>query len=391
MIDHLFIKNYKAFDRKNVPLDKFTLLIGTHDSGKTSILESLDLFFNHNMNQNYVREKDKDVIVEVHINDNRYRKVFSPPFFEINYSKCIGDMYEINHIKYLYVKNDINNAKLLNDILSVNMTKKLDAEELQKTVKVFDYIDGIIGNTNYPPFKISTRYEMAVPKDLSFTKKEYTRIIQNITYQHLIIGIDNFEDNFITDGLRQITTFSYQTIFTTNNHDIVNQFDYFVHALYKDDIVHEFDTVRKHLSINNNKTYLLVEGKYDVAWFEQALRLLNKQDKYRVIPCGGYGNIEYVNKQLQKEGFKTIVITDGDVDSDNSLKRDVIELYADLDYINSRFNTDFKEIPKSKVTFFKKIKVKDDIVKKVLSSWARKRLKRDSDFVNEFKEILRLN
>lgn len=388
MLDHLFIKNYKAFDRKNIPLDKFTLFIGTNDSGKTSILEALDLFFNQRLNQDYIRDTNKDVIVEIHINDSRYRKVWSAPRFDLDYSKCIGDMYDINHIKYLYVPREINNAKLLNDIMSINLAKKLDTIELQKAVKVFDYIDGTLGNSNYPLFRVNTEYEMMIPGDVQFTKDEYTNIISNITYQYLIIGIDNFEINFNTEGLKKITKYSYQTLFTTKDKSVIHNFDYFVHALYKDDIVHEFETVRSQISDSNSKTYLLVEGKYDVAWFEQALRLLDKQDQFRVIPCGGFGNIEYVNKQLQKEGLKTIVVTDGDTKFDNALKRDVIELYADLDYVNKRFNTSFKKMPESKITFFKAIKVKDDIVKKVLSSWARKRLEKDSDFVQELNIIL---
>lgn len=391
MIDHIFIKNYKAFDRKNIPLDKFTLLIGTNDSGKTTVLDALDLFFNNRLNQDYIREKDKDVVVEVHIDDERYRKVYTSPTFELDYSACIGDMFDINHIKFLYVKKEINNPKLLNDIMSINLTKKLDVEELQKAVKVFDYIDGTLGNSAYPLFKVDTTYEMAVPKGVSFSKTDYTNIISNITYQYLIIGIDNYEDNFLVEGLNKLTTFTYQTLFTTNEQTVIDDFDYFVHALYKDDVVTEFETIRKQVSTKTPKRYLLVEGKYDVAWFEQGVKLLNAQDKYRVIPCGGSGNIEFIEKQLQKEGFKTIVITDGDTHSKTSLKRDIIELYANLDYVNSRFATNFKEMPKSKRVFFKAINVKDDIVKKILSSWARKRLEADSEFVLELEAILENN
>lgn len=389
MIDHLFIKNYKAFDKQNIPLDKFNLLIGAHHSGKTTILEALDLFFNGNLNQDFIRNRDKDVVVEIHVDDERYRKTYSPPDFYPNFKKCIGDMLNINHIKYLYIKKNIDNSKLLNDILTINLTKKLDTMELQKAVRVFDYIDGILGNSNYPIFMYDNRFEMNINKDIQFKKEDYSRVISNITYQYLIIGIDNFEDNFDTEGLKEITQFSYQTIFSTNKKQIVNSFDYSVHALFKEDIVEDFETVRKLTSDTNHKTYLLVEGKYDVAWFEQALRLLELNNQYRVIPCGGFGNIEFINKQLKKEGFKTIVITDGDVEFEHALQREVIELYADLDYINARFKTDFKVIPKSKWQFFKKIKVKDDIVKKVLSSWARKKLEKDSDFVKELDVILK--
>ena len=41
MIDHIFIKNYKAFERINIPLNKNTLFIGTNASGKTTILRIL--------------------------------------------------------------------------------------------------------------------------------------------------------------------------------------------------------------------------------------------------------------------------------------------------------------------------------------------------------------
>lgn len=391
MIDHLFIRNYRAFDRKNIPLDKFTLLIGAQDSGKTSVLDALDLFFNDKFNHEYVRDKSKDVVIEIHVDDLRYRKTYKSPNYEMDYSKCIGDMFDINHIKFLYVKKEINNAKLMNDILSVNLTAKLTASDLEKAVKVFDYIDGTIGNTNYPMFKIDTKYEMAIPPSIKFTKDEYTRIISNTTYQYLIVGIDNFEENFNVEGLQNITQFSYQTLFTTNDQAVIDRFDYFVHALFKEDIFQEFETIRKQVSSNKDKTYLLVEGKYDVGWFEQALRLLELQQDYRVIPCGGFGNIEYVKKQLHKEGFKTITVTDGDVVFDNSLKREIIELYADLDYVNKRFRTSFKVMPKSKIQFFKKIYVKDDIVKKVLSSWARKKLTISSEFVLELKNILTNN
>lgn len=386
MIDHLFIKNYKAFDRQNIPLDRNTLFIGASNSGKSTILQALDLFFNHNLEVELIREKNKDVVVEVHIDDERYRKVWSPPEYRLNFTKCIGDMFAINHIKYLHVPKQVDDAKLLNDIMTVNLARNFSSEELAKAVKVFDYIDGIVGNTNYPLFKIDTKYQMNINKDFTLTRKDYTTLISNINYQYTIIAIDNYEENFDIDEIHKITQYSYQTLFTTKQKDVVDHYDYFVQPLFKEDIA-DIETVRNLVS-RNHKTYLLVEGKYDVSWFEQALKLLDLYNDYRVIPCGGSGNIEYIEKQLNKENFKTITITDGDVKKQHSLKREVIELYADLEYVNKRFGTNFKEMPKSKIAFFKRISVKDDIVKKILSSWARKKLDKDSDFVLEVKNIL---
>jgi predicted ATP-dependent endonuclease of OLD family len=386
MIDHIFIKNYKAFERENIPLDKFSLLIGSNNSGKTTVLEAMNLFFNTKIQKECIRDTKKDVVIEIHINEERYRKTYSPPTYNINYEKCIGDMFDINHIKFLYIPKQIDNKDLLNNILSINYTQKTTPVEQAKIVKIFDYIDGQLGNSNYPLFSIQTDIKMDIKEDIDFTKEQYTTMLSNITYPYLIIGIDNVEDNFDLESIRRMTKYSYQTLFTTNDNSISKEFDYTVHALYRENIKEEFDTVLK--VVNNHKKYILVEGKYDVAWFEKALHLLDLYEQYRVIPCGGFGNIQYVKKQLNKEGFKTIVITDGDVDFDNALQKDVIELYGDVDYINSRFGTKFHTLPEKKYEFFKQIKVKDDIVKKVLSSWARKHLTLENVFVQELQSIL---
>ena len=313
MIDHIFIKNYKVFERENIPLDKNTLFIGTNASGKTTILEALDLFFNNVFHFEYVRNIEEDIVIEIHINDERYRKVYKSPEYNIEFSKCIGDMYEINHIKYLYVPKHIYAAKLLNDILSINLSIDTKTIDQGKVFRVFDYLDGILGNNPYNLFMINTKYEMNINDDVSFTKDEYTKIISNITHQQTIIGIDNFEDNFELKALKEICEYSYQTIFTSKQKDVVRSFDYSVKALYKEDIKNELDTITKVFEKNHQKKLLLVEGKYDVAWFEKGLSLLGEFKNYRVIPCGGYGNIQYVREQLEKEGYKTITITDGDV------------------------------------------------------------------------------
>jgi len=258
MIDHIYIKNYKAFQKENVVLDKHTLLIGPYDSGKTTVLEALDLFFNQVLRRDYIRDMDQDVIVELHINDKRYRKVYSPPEFYINYQQCIGDMFEINHIQYLYIKKSIHNPKLLNDILSINLTTKLDSNTQARIFKVSDYIDGILGNSNYKIFQTDMNYQMNIDEDIHFTKEDYTRILSNITYQYLVIGIDNVEANFDIESLDKITKYTYQTIYTTNDAKIVKTYDYYVSTLYKGNKNDDFDTIKKRLTNKTKKIYLLV-------------------------------------------------------------------------------------------------------------------------------------
>ena len=387
MIEHIFIKNYKAFRKENIPLDKHTLLIGSNKTGKTTVLEALDLFFNHEFKKEYVLDQQKDVAVEIHINETRYRKTFSPPHYLINYKKCIGDLFDINYLKYLYIPTSIHNPKLLNDILTINMSDKISPEMQAKVSKVSDYIDGVTGNSNYKIFRIAPKFEMMIKENLSYSKEEYTKMVSNITYPHLIVGIDNYEINFQKEALADILKYSYQTIFTTNEKKIVKTYDYHIKALYKGDKTSDYETIQKRL--HSGKKYLLVEGKYDVAWFERALELLQKDDEYSVIPCGGSGNIAFVKEQLEKENYQTITITDGDTKKKGSLEKDIIELYADKQYINNRFNTNFSEMPTSKNVFFKHINVKDDVVKSVLSRWAKKNLTNDHQFVKEVSELLK--
>lgn len=383
LIEHIFIKNYKAFEKENIPLDKHTVLIGTNASGKTTLLEALDLFFNHQMRRDYIRKTDEDIIIELHIDEKRYRKVYSPPEYNLNFSQCIGNMFEINHLQYLYIPERISNSKLLNDILSINMTKELNATEQTRIYKVSDYIDGIVGNSNYQLFEYKTIVQMNINEELEFTQADYARIVSNITYRYLILGIDNVEQNFDIQALHQITKYTYQTIYSSNDKELMKTPDYYVSALYKGDKNNDFDTIKKRLLSKQQTTYVLVEGKYDVNWFETAIKLLGMQDSYTVIPCGGYGNITFVKHQLEKEGYQTIAFTDGDTKNSSSLSKDVIELYADLSYINHRFNTQFSKMPTSKQQLFKAIHVKADVVKNILSRWAKKYLTKDHPFVQE--------
>jgi hypothetical protein len=389
MIEHIYIKNYKAFNRENVPLNKKTLLIGTHQTGKTTIFEALDLFFHHRLNHQYIRDNKIDVVVEIHVNEERYRKVFSPPSYELNFKKCIGNMMDINAIQYLYIPSTIDTAKLLNDILTINMTSHVSSQEQTNIHKVSDYIDGILGNNNYNLFRAVSIYQMDIKHPPQFSKEELNRILSNITYQNVILGIDNIELNFDPREIDSMTKYMYQTIFSTAEKTLLKNDQYSVSALYKGSKVDDFDTIKKRLYPSFEKIYLLVEGKYDVAWFETALKLLQLENKYLVIPCGGSGNITFIEEQLHKEGHQTITITDGDTHKENALQKEVIELYADPAYINHRFHTNFDKLPTRKHTFFKHFSVKDDVVKAVLSRWAKKFLTVDHEFVQEVRTILK--
>lgn len=388
MISHLFIKNFKAFKKESIVLGEHTLLIGTNKSGKTSVLEALDVFFNDTLSIDQIRNKTQEVVIECLINDKRYRKTFSPPHFLLNVEKIIGHFREINHLRFFYLKETPYQAlDFMNKYLNLHVPKPSITSH-----------DAIL--KQYPAFSEKTQTVHAFTNQVTLVqfkkgetikslKKFRTSVLMHHDHQDTILGIDRMHNHIEYGNLNQVLRRFYQSVITTNRQYIANEYPYTITPLYKTDVIKEVTTLTESFNQSIQKRFLLVEGKYDVPWFEKALRLLGKEKYYRVLPCGGYGNITFIKAQLIKAGYKTITITDGDVSgNDYQLNKEVIELYADKHFINRYFNTTFKTLPNSKYAFFNHIKLKDDVVKKVLSSWAMHHLKKDSSFVNELASIL---
>jgi hypothetical protein len=270
----------------------------------------------------------------------------------------------------------------MKELLRVNMHKQVRDVFEDTLLKAYDYLDCDLGKEKVSFTRIDLDLELDAKEEYT-SKEEMTKILKNVNYKNTIVGIDHFEDHFDSAFAKVLLNYFFQSIVTTKEADLIADYPYHIQALYKDDVIEESDTTLRLSHNQYDKTMLLVEGKYDVAWYEKALKLLNKYQDYRVIPCGGYGNIPYVKEQLNKAGFKTIIVTDGDTKQKTSLKREIIELYADVDFVNQKFHTDFRRMPTNKWRLFKSINAKDDVIKKVLSSWAKNHLSKDSEFVQE--------
>ncbi len=384
MISHIFIKNYRAFKKNTIVLGNHTLLIGTHNSGKTSVLSALDVFFNHTLERAHVRNKKHDVVIEINIDNIRYRKVFSPPNYTFNAHKAIGDFTKIKHLTYLFFPEKPNPYEhFINQC--AQLTLPIKTHQVQINSPLFfenkhHYYEKTLSYINY---------RLKTPLKKATQKQQQVDLIDQLPLNHTIIGVDRLTNTFPHKAFQSVIEKTYQTVMISNQKQVINTFDHHIEPLYKSHIKEEIDTITETVSKNYRKTFILVEGKYDVPWFEKALNLLGKTTQYRVLPCGGHGNIQFVHNQLQKADFKTIIITDGDLPNQGYvLKRDVIEMYAELDILTHRFNANFKTIPDTKKAFFKAIPHRDDIVKEVLSSWARNHLHIDNPFVQELKDIL---
>lgn len=389
MIDSIGIRNYKAFVDQTFVLGHHTMFIGTHASGKTTILEALDAFFNHELRIEAVRNKQKDVVIDIHVQPNHYRKVFSPPHYVLNIEKSSKNLAALNDFVYLYMpKKPYPIDYFQNQCLSLYYTVCLSQNANAKIHKYFDAtIDPVISHANITTLFTSTHQLTAYQlKTMRF------EMIPNLEDKKLLLGVDEVEKSFRFEDYKKIMTRVRQVFFVSKQKRFINDFDHTLHPLYKSDIQKELDTLTTPLIHSKKKPFLLVEGKTDVPWFESALDILNKFSNYRVLPCGGYGNITFVNQQLKKAAFRTLVITDGDMEGHQTyyrLKKDVIEMYTDIEYLNEHFHTKFKASPKTKKQLFKALNEIDDVVKRKLAAYATHYLYKAHPFVKEVQAIIK--
>ncbi len=311
MIDALSIRNYKAFLDKTIVLGHHTMFIGTHASGKTTILEALDVFFNHAIKYQHIRNKQKDVVIDIHIVTDHYKKVFSPPHYTLNLEKSSQNLAKLKDYLYLYMPK-----------------KPYPIEYFKNQCLSFYYNACLSENANLTHCKnaplIFQRTQIMhlnkYPKDLppQALKSLRFKTMPELKSKRLLLGVDEVEKSFHFKDYKPLMEKVAQVFFVSKQKRFINDFEYTLHPLYKADIQKELDTLTTPLTQSKRKPFILVEGKTDVPWFEKALDLLNKFGEYRVLPCGGYGNITFVNQQLKKANFRTLVITDGDMLSEHS-------------------------------------------------------------------------
>ena len=76
MIEQIYIKNFKAFEKMSIPIDKHNILNGENDAGKSTVLQALDIFFNQEkVDKSFVRDLTQPVEIGILVNKNFYKKI----------------------------------------------------------------------------------------------------------------------------------------------------------------------------------------------------------------------------------------------------------------------------------------------------------------------------
>lgn len=424
VLENLFIKNFKAFEKETIPLDNHNIFIGENDSGKTTILQALDIFFNQEkVEKTFVIDDSKSVEIGVLVNNKQYKKVYKGPTFKEVGAEAVGNFNEIEHLRFIYIPMNSYDPKSLINQLAIAKAIRMTGSELLEQLKlisqdainqVVNNIDQelliinhnnteIIGTENFKydgaiKFNISTQGIPVEARGSGFQKNLMYALLVGNDYDNVILGVDEIENSLSINNcsslLHELHSRIGQTLITTHSRKILEIKGLArPYPLFSDThITRTLEELLCSLDKTNEKKYLLVEGKFDIPWFETALNLLNLSDNYIVLPGGGHNNIDVLKDRLQNLGKTCLTIKDGDTQAERTLVKECIELYTPLSYLNTICEPNLPNAPVTKIDFFNNLVIPNlrdsDSVKRIISMNTNNFLNIDSGFVIEVKSII---
>lgn len=422
MIESIYIKNFKAFEKETFMLNKDNLLIGENDSGKSTILQALDIFFNQDkIDKVFVRNQKEAVKIGVMFNGEFYWKEYSGASFKLSgYSDNISDLEIIRYIyipvstydvKKLIMQLSTAKALSMTDEDTINKLKKISNDAVNEVISTIDKELIVVDNTKTI---IEGKEDLKYDKALSFSVNSngvpvesrgsgyqknlmYALLVGN-TYDNVILGIDEIENSLSINNaqkiINQLQNKFGQTIFSTHSKGImeaVGNSNINLLPLYTANDKSLYELLDA-LDNTDKKSFIIVEGKYDLPWYKKTISLLNELDKYIILPGGGCSNIKILKTELENLGKKCLCIADGDTNEEFKIAKDCIELYTPLEDLNNILDTNLDRVPETKNDFFKEPIVNnergEDTVKSKLSSKVNYFLKEDNPLVTEVKIIL---
>ena len=422
VIESIYINNFKAFEKETFMLNKDNLLIGENDSGKSTILQALDIFFNQDkIDKAFVRNQKDSVKIGIMFNGEFYWKEYSGSSFKLSgYSDNISD---IDIIRYVYIPVSTYDVKKLitqlatakaismTDEDTINKLKKISNDAVNEVISAIDKDLIVVDNTKTI---IEAKEDLKYDKALSFTVNSkgipvesrgsgyqknlmYALLVGNI-YNNVILGIDEIENSLSINNaqkmINQMQNKFGQTLFSTHSKRImeaVGNSNINLLPLYTGNDKSLYELLDA-IDNTDKKVFIIVEGKYDLPWYKKAISLLNKSDKYIVLPGGGCTDIKVLRTELENLGKKCICIADGDSNEEYKITKDCIELYAPLDALNNILDINLSKVPETKDEFFNEPIVNKerskDTVKSKISANVNEFLKENNMLITEINNIL---
>ena len=345
MIERVIIRNFKSFDNSGnhvVDLHKNTLIIGENNSGKSTILEAINIFFNESViDKMLVPDLSSDIFIAIMFDGVTYIRKYKSSTCKLYFTS--PNIENLSNLSYIYIsaKNiDVSAkvkefavAKLKNiiptDILSVFKDKaqeSIDAviESIDNNMLVIDNgINNLVGTQKFEISNTSVKFDLIYDgidlnaHGMGSQKTMIYALLTKSVYDNVILGIDEIENSLSissTVTLMSILKSKFkQTIFTTHSTIVTKAFSVDdVIPLFKGTTASTIGQLYTHLgNVDQGKPFLLLEGKTDVKWVIRALEILGKSFEYNVI-FGGGSSTPSLQKILISSGFTVVSIGDGE-------------------------------------------------------------------------------
>lgn len=425
MIISVYIKNFKAYERETITLNKNNVLIGENDAGKSSVLQALDYFFNYEkIEPKYVRNENQPVEIGILTEDKVFiKKKYTGRSFKM--TECTRDLNSISNLKYIYISpSTLDIKKLISDLAIAKSLSLLPndiktsinqicAEGLNEVISSIDPSLLVVGGNTDINGTHNLKIESAIKYDITssgvplegrgsgYQKNLTYSLLSGNQYDNVIIGIDEIENSLSLknskDLLRVLKEKFSQTLITTHSTQVVKSVnDYEILPIYSEDGINTITELYETLNGGSDESiFVLVEGKTDVPWIRKILGIINDGNSYIVLPCGGHTNIESVKQALSVKGYVCKIIKDGDSgDNQHSIRKECIELYITLDAYNSIFDKTEVTLPQTKRDFFDSLIDEfhsEDSIKSLISKNVDTFLDDQNDLVSEIRALLNNN
>lgn len=427
MLQSLFIQNFRAWEDQTFSLNgEHVVFAGGNESGKSSVLQALDLFFNGNaVDSAHFRDPDKDISIGIRYGGTTYKKTFSCKTFQLKSRIPASSWREVERIHYIYLPAmRKTSAEILTELVQAKADSILPpalANELQQVAQqaADEVLSGIIDGQSAAVAQTQSSSVTAVPKvqptraigftiqnngvpvvgdDLGYSKRLTYAMLIGSNYDNVILGIDDVENAFSAMDyqavIHNLEEHVGQVLMTTRSGTIVRHMGRAITVPVGRRTDGSMANILRGLG-ESGKAFLLVEGKYDLPWFKAATRLAGFADRLDILPAGG-SNIDELRRELASVGMKCVAIVDGDTKPDErtgkfALKRECVELYAPDDLLKRLYGI----VPPTtgKREFFASVQAvrrsSENGIKAAISENIDSYLTATSPFVVEVADILR--
>lgn len=375
MIDWIMIKNYKSIVSEIFKFGKNNLIIGTNDSGKTSILECIKIFFeNSKIDTNFFNDKEKEINITIKIEDTVYSKVWKKDGkFNQNSWNQTGKELPSN-LSLVHI--GANNVDVISQFKAVLDSQIKNSQNEEIIAKINEIINNIFNemvqsidteiisipeiNTEWnlkvspewnKAFKIEQKNTELTPIDgrgLGYQRNLLISLACSNLNSNIILLIDEIENSFSKKNVEKLIQIlsrkTYQFICTTHNLNVLsackkNKFSIKYKAIEN---VTEFD-ILEGLGLNklqDSSKFIIMEGKTDIPYIESVLQILENGEEYIALYGGGQGNLVDFSLLLKKRlPFNCLnkIIYDGDQrNSKHSEHETIILEHNSIEYYNSK-------------------------------------------------------